>query len=658
MKRMTALTALLLALLLVCACALPWGLPGETGEDGPAQQADGAVLAVENRRFTSRVYTLREGRVHAVYEESRLRGGQESRIARVAAADGAVYFLRVLDGTEWELARLEDGRASALYRDRPEEAASVTGLRAENGTVWITAMGENQAIFVYRWTEADGAALELLIPAWWLRDTVTAEYDGTRIRATTAYGDHAYLTPTGACSYTDDAAEQSGPQLLTAGRGWLLCKRTTLLAALALWAVAAAVLLISTCIARRTARLAVKLTAVSGGALALTLTAAELALVLTLSDDLTYMSRTAGRTGALLGGAWLCATAAILLAAGRITAPAASLAAQMDRVADGDAAPREPISGRDELARMDHAMQLMCMNLSVMRYESAGTIRAYRRFVPERMAELLERPVAEELRLGDSRRMTGNVGVFSVGNRTEARNALEDAAFVDFINHSFCAFHDSVEENHGCMVSSGLRLSAMEALFPDSAEDGVRAGLDFLGKLRCCGGAAIPTPRGCLLLHKGSFLYGIAGKEERLFPYLSSSELDFLSGFLPELDRAGVRMAATEAYWSQLKDSGLTGRYIGFVSGGDRLGGYKLYEVLDAYPQMERDLRKGYDARFQEAVNLFYRNDFYLARNLFSALVRVCPGDGLARWYLFACEYLFQQEGAAAPDYSLFGLKA
>lgn len=657
MKRMTALTALLLALLLACACALPWGLPGKMGEDGPAEQPDGAVLAVENRRFTSRIYTLREGRVHAVYEESRLRAGQESRIARVAAADGAVYFLRELDGAEWELAQLEDGRALSLHRDRPEDPASITGLQAKNGTVWITAVGENQAIFVYRWTEADGAALELLIPAWWLRDTVTAEYDGTRIRATTAYGDHAYLTPTGACSYTDDAAEQPGPQLLTAGRGWLLCKRTVLLAVLALWAAAAAVLLAASYIARRTTRLAVKLTAAGAAALLLTLVVVELTLARLLSDDLARMGRIAGQTGALLAGAWLCVSAAIWLAARTITGPAACLAAQMDRVADGDTAPREPISGQDELARMDHAMQLMCMNLSVMRYESAGTIRAYRRFVPEKMAELLERPVAEEIRLGDSRRMTGNVGVFSVGNRTEARNALEDAAFVDFINHSFCAFHDSVEENHGCMVSNGLRLSSMEALFPDSAEDGVHAGLDFLGKLRCCG-AAIPTPRGCLLLHKGSFLYGIAGEEERLFPYLSSSELDFLGGFLPELDRAGVRMAATEAYWSQLKDCGLTGRYIGFVSGGDRLGGYKLYELLDAYPQMERELRRGYDARFQEAVNLFYRNDFYLARNLFSALVRVSPGDGIARWYLFACEYLFQQEGAAAPDYSLFGLKA
>lgn len=657
MKRMTALAGLLLAALLAIACVLPWGLPSEQAETAPAEPADGTILAAENRRFTSRIYTLRDGAISGMYEEFRLRDGQESRIARVTADGDEVFFLRTLDGGDWELAQLEDGRAEALCRYTPENAGTVTGLRAEGETVWITAVGENQAIFVYRWTEAEGTALELLIPAWWLWNTVTAEYDGTVIRATTGYGDHCFLTPTGGCTYSDDAAETPGPALTTSGMGWLLCKRTVLLSALLAWVLTAGTLLAASALSRRAARLATRLTILSGAALLLSLLAALAVAVFSMSADLTHMWRVTRRTGLVLLVLWGCAVVLLRFAAGRITAPAAALAAQMDRVADGDTTPHEPSEGRDELSQMERSLQLLCMNLSVMAYETSGTIRSYRRFVPERMAQLLERPVVEEIRLGDSRRVSGNVGIFSIGNRAEARNSLEDAAFVDFINHSFGVFHDSVTENHGCMVSSGLRLSSMEALFPDSAADGVRAGLDFLGRLRPRDTGAIPTPRGCLLLHKGSFLYGIAGREERLFPYLSSSELDFLGGFLPQLDQAGVRITVTEACWSQLEGFGFTGRYIGFVSGGERLGSYKLYEILDAYPQLERELRKGYDARFQEALNLFYRNDFYLARNLFSSLLRACPDDGIVRWYLFACEQLFHQEGTAAPDYRLFGLK-
>ena len=659
MRRSTALTALLLAVLLVCACILPLGMPSGPAEDGPAQRTDGTVLAVENRRFTSRIYTLEDGRIREVYEESRLNAGEERRICRVTAEGERVLFLRTFtDSADWELVWLEDGRSSVAQRDCFERAAAITGLRLVDGTAWITAVGDNGAIRIYQWTESGGTALKLVIPMWWLPDVATAEYDGSTIRATTELGDTVFLSTQGDADYTPDAAETPGPALDASGMGWLLCKRMVLLGTLALWAALAAVLLTASAVSIRARHLAIKLTTVGSAALLLSGLAVEGTVFLMSSGSLGQAWQTAVRTGMVLGPLWLCATAALGAVTGAVTAPVARLTAQMDRIAEGDSAAREASQGRDELSQMDRSMQMMCMNLSVWNYESACTIRSYERFVPAKMSELLDRPVVEEIRLRDSRRMTGNVGVFSVVDRAEARNALSDADFVEFIDHSFGVFYDCVEENHGCMVSGGLRLSAMEALFPDRAADGVRAGLDFLGKLRPMAGSRLPAPRASLILHEASFLYGIAGREDRLFPYLSSSELDFLGGLLPELEQAGARVVVTEAYWKQLEEDGFTGRYIGFVSGGDRLGTYKLYEILDAYPQLERDLRRGYDARFQEAVNLFYRNDFYLARNLFSTLLRACPEDGIVRWYLFACEHFFDQGGTGEADYSLFGRKA
>lgn len=661
MKRMTILLALLLAGMLAVAGAMPWGLPDE--EDlvpGPTEREDGTVLVAENRWFTSRVYSLRDGRVAELYEESRIRGDEESRIVRASALGDGACFIRILgDGADWELVKLENGKAELLHRDTFENEVTVTGLRVRGDSYWITAVGANKAIFIYEYTASGGAGLRMILPAWWLWETVTAEYDGEIIRATTAYGDTCFLTTSGGCTYSNEAAEAPLPVVSAEGSGWFLCKRVVLIAALVLWLLIAVVLLAAGAISRRSDRLANRLTAVGGAALLLALLAAAgtVFCVARVTGGLLASWR-AGRM-ALLAALiiWLLALALLRITAGRITQPVAGLTRQMDRVADGDMTPQEAAAGKDELCRMDHSLQMMCMNLSVWRYESASTIQSYKRFVPEKMAELLERPVAEEIQLGDSRRMVGNVGVFSVGNRAEARNTLEDAAFVDFINHSFGIFHDCVEENHGWMLSSGLRLSAMEALFPDSPADGVRAGLDFLGKIKVRTAEHIPEPRACLILHKASFLYGIAGQEERLFPYLSSSELEFLGGFTQQFDEAGVRIVATEAYWKQLEGCGFTGRYIGFVSAGERSGAYKLYEVLDAYPGLERELRRSYDQRFQEAINLFYHNDFYLARNLFSTLLRACPGDGIARWYLFACERFFNEEGGAEPDYSLFGVE-
>ena len=167
MKRMTLLLALLLAGMLAAASVLPWGLPDtEDLVPGPTEREDGAVLTAENRWFTSRIYTLREGRVSEVYEESRVRGGEESRIVRAAALEDGACFIRILgDGADWELVKLENGRAELLHRDTFEDKVMVTGLRVQGDSYWITAVGDNKAIFIYEYTVTGGAGLRMLLPA-------------------------------------------------------------------------------------------------------------------------------------------------------------------------------------------------------------------------------------------------------------------------------------------------------------------------------------------------------------------------------------------------------------------------------------------------------------------------------------------------------------
>lgn len=653
-----------LALLLIMAVAvliLPVGLPTKDIVAGPAQLPDGTVRVAENRLLVSRIYTLgEEDRVTQVYQESRWRESRESWIVRVTAEGENTYFLRVLgDGTQWELCRLNDKKAELLYAGTFDDPVTVTGLKTKEGTFWITALGENNGIFVYELTEQEGLKLKLLHPAWWLVGTVSAEFDGNQIRATTKFGDHCFVSPTGQQTYTDEAMETPTPTPVLEGLslGLLQCKYMELTGALALWLVLTVSGLITWGICRRAKKLATRLTALACEILLLVMGSAVCFQFYAIlhAAGLVAAWETLPVAATAAAAAWLVFLAALRLSAGFMTRLAPQLMEQMDQIVQGVVKAREVAPGRDELHQLDHSMQDMCLSLSIRDYELRTTVRSYQRFVPQEMTDLLQRANVAEVDLGDSRRIEGYVGVFSVENRIQARNTLEDGAFVDFINHSFGLFQDCIQENRGQPLSGQLRLEAMDAMFSNPG-DGIRAGLDFLGQSRDTPVDGVPTPDPFLLFHKTSFLYGIAGKEERLFPYLSSGELEFLGGFARNFHEAGVRAVATESYWEELKDSGFTGRYIGFVSDEERDMAYKLYEVLDAYPKLERDLLICYDSRFQEAINLFYHNDFYLARNLFSALLRACPQDGVARWYLFACEYFFHQESGQA-DYRLFGLK-
>ena len=59
------------------------------------------------------------------------------------------------------------------------------------------------------------------------------------------------------------------------------------------------------------------------------------------------------------------------------------------------------------------------------------------------------------------------------------------------------------------------------------------------------------------------------------------------------------------------------------------------------------------DVSFQNALKLFYSNDFYLARNAFNEVLKINPADEIARWYLFHCEYHLNKPEAEV-SYGLF----
>ena len=79
-----------------------------------------------------------------------------------------------------------------------------------------------------------------------------------------------------------------------------------------------------------------------------------------------------------------------------------------------------------------------------------------------------------------------------------------------------------------------------------------------------------------------------------------------------------------------------------------------MYEVLDCCSLNEKSSKIRNRDEFEQALQLFYQDDFYLARSKFSEIIKECPEDGIARWYLFACETLFNRDGGRDTQHALF----
>lgn len=351
-------------------------------------------------------------------------------------------------------------------------------------------------------------------------------------------------------------------------------------------------------------------------------------------------------------GTFLIALLVIWLMVRRASLPLRQMTKWMNRIAEGDFSP-EPVQARGgEIIEMEHTLQEMGVSLAIKDYETRTTVHSFYRFVPRGIEKLLDRAAVTEVSFGDMAAIHGGVALLSVGNRDQVRAALDDGEFMNFVNGCFASIVQNVDRHNGYLLSNEFNLASMKAVFPEQPDDCVKAGVDVLGSAEAL--EAGIRPAFSLILHDAHFLYGLAGTEDRVFAFLSSAELDFLEELSGNLQAAGVRLAVTDRQLSRLKGS-YSSRYIGFVSSRDGKYTYKLYEILDVYSDVEKAARLQYDGKFQEALRCFYQDDFYLARNGFSAILKTCPEDGIARWYLFASERFYNRGGQEDNTYSLFG---
>lgn len=653
MKKRVGVLGVLLVVLLGIAAFCPIGLPNHTLTGIPAQGENGMCYVAEWNWLYSRIYGYQGDKIYSLYTEWGIDPQGERRIVQVAQQGEQCYFVRSRsDRKSWELAVWNGSEVAVLCRETMESEGTVTGLYGQGEQMWITVLGDSGAIFIYQYTPEEGVSLSLALPAFWIWKPVCARYDGTQVAVTTQDGESYFITETGTRTQSQQAVFAPLPDLHASGVAWLLCKREVLLTTLLGWLALVALVLTANRTVERARHLVTVLTAVLTEVLLLVwLVVTGVLFVLLGSRAGLATAIQAVQTSFWVGGTvWILCTLGFWQMNRQLTGRIQRLCHQMEQLAQGDTKARPVEPGNHELAQMEQKLQELCVSLSIQNYAVQQTIQSYGRFVPTHITQLLQRANVEEIQFGDSRRIQGYVGLVAIGNRDLVRGSVGDAAFVEFINHTFGLFEQAMTQNGGWLFSTSFRLSAMEAYFPQTPEDGVSAGLAFWGLAQQH--TRIPAPQGCMLLHTASVLYGIAGQTHALFPYVSSAELEFLGGFLPKLYQAQVPMVVTGAYEQQLTSDTILRRYIGYVKGEGQQ--YDLYEVLNAYPQLEQELRMSCQETFSNGLRCFYHGAFELARTLFAEVVKTCPQDGIARWYLFASERYVHCESSETQGYSLF----
>ncbi|MDD2973367.1 MAG: hypothetical protein PHE02_14680 [Lachnospiraceae bacterium] len=381
-----------------------------------------------------------------------------------------------------------------------------------------------------------------------------------------------------------------------------------------------------------------------------TIAQSKLLLVIVPLDELVLLSRDYLLQLCVYGSIlWLMGTLLLIIVTFLEFRSVRKLSKTMEAVCQGKQSTfSKPRVMNWDLERMWNSLYEIFKNRERLFYSKNVMFRAFYRFAPKNIEKILGKDSIADVKIGDSIKMTGVVGKVAMTGITDP--SME--SYMTSMNHNFDTICKYQTDYEGVILASGSNLTSMTVLFDDRVSNAIQFGIDTMVSLEESG--ALEKQNTLLFLHEGTIVYGVAGTEEQAFPYVISREFDEMQEYIPILRDMGTRMVVTEKVYENMPDM-VSSRYIGYIQLKGLNKNVKLYEILDAYSvKMKSQWLKNVEA-FQRGLNLYYKNDFYLARNTFTEVVKNCPGDQIAKWYLFTCEHMLNTSVDDTTDFK-YGL--
>lgn len=290
----------------------------------------------------------------------------------------------------------------------------------------------------------------------------------------------------------------------------------------------------------------------------------------------------------------------------------------------------------NEMRSLYNSLCQIASDIERMNYVKFKVLQAYYRFAPKEIEKVLQKESILDVGHTDRASMEGTLAFVSF---TTDENP-EEQEYIRNMNRNYALLGEVQRAYNGIILTGNSDLSIMRVMFYEETKKAFAFGVELSARTQSF-----------ICLHRTAFVYGVAGDDEQAFTYIHSAEMKILENYMDAFRRMGVRMVVTD-YVHEAVGREMTERYIGYIEDGGYT--FHIYEVLDAYPSYERHKRIALKPKFKEALHLFYKGDAYLARNTFSEILRDCPTDKVAKWYVFVCENSLNINNAKQRSFALF----
>lgn len=286
----------------------------------------------------------------------------------------------------------------------------------------------------------------------------------------------------------------------------------------------------------------------------------------------------------------------------------------------------KPISKHELRARIKMHLQLANINL------------AYSRFVPQQFLQTLNKEDIMEVHLGDQVQKEMSVLYSQIHDFSEISNNMSPEDNFKFLNTYLSEIEPAILQHHG-FISRYLSNTLM-ALFSQSADDAVKAGIEMLSQLKrynqhreIMGYQPIKIGIG---INTGLMMLGTVGSPTRMEGTVISEVVNFTMN-LEELTTTYevALLISEETYHQLLKPDEYAIRKIGRLEINQQNEPTLIYEVFEPDVLANKQGKQATLAIFEQALTAYYEaGHFSQATQLFQTCLQQNPLDTVAQAYL------------------------
>ncbi|WPD24039.1 MAG: adenylate/guanylate cyclase domain-containing protein [Candidatus Electrothrix scaldis] len=265
---------------------------------------------------------------------------------------------------------------------------------------------------------------------------------------------------------------------------------------------------------------------------------------------------------------------------------------------------------------------------------------AYRRFVPQRLLEYLEKPSIIDIELGNHVERSMTILFSDIVDFTRLSESMSPTENFRFIN-SYLSVMEPVIADHNGFIDKYIG-DAVMALFDGKADDAVRAAVAMQRKVvvynQGRARAGYKPIQISIGVNTGLLMLGTVGSPKRMEGTVISDSVNVAARIegVNKIYRTSL-LIGEETYNSLECPDDFALRRIDQFKAKGKSKTVTVYEVFETDPPEVKEAKLKYLHIFVEAVNLYHSGRFSEARQLFDECTVNCKHDQVARYYTKCC---------------------